>query len=83
MHFVYIIQNQNGVFYKGYSTNPEQRLEQHNEGLSRYTAGKGPWKMVFLKSFKSKTEALKYELMLKRQNHRYLDWLILSEHNEI
>ena len=83
MHFVYIIQNQNGVFYKGYTTQPEQRLNYHNNGMSRYTASKGPWKLVFLKNFITKTEALKFELMLKRQNHSYLDWLIASDKNEI
>jgi len=30
-----------------------------------------------------KEDALKYERMLKRQNHNYLDWLIASEKNEI
>ncbi len=83
MHFVYIIQNQNNVFYKGYTTKPDHRLQQHNVGLSKYTADKGPWELVFLKSFDTKTEALKFELMLKRQNHRYLLWLIKSEQNEI
>ena len=84
MHKVYIIQNQEGILYKGYSDNIIQRVEAHNNDLSNYTAGKGPWKLVFVKSFTLKTQALKFEKMLKRQNHKYLYWIINeSDHNEL
>ena len=42
--------NQEGTLYKGYSENIIQRGEAHNNGLRKYTAGKGPWKLVFVKS---------------------------------
>jgi predicted GIY-YIG superfamily endonuclease len=38
--------------------------------------------LVFIKSFTSKSAALTFEKMLKRQNRRYLEWLIQSEQNE-
>ncbi len=83
-HFVYIIYSENhNVYYKGYSQDVEKRLKEHNAGLSRYTSNKGPWELVFVKSFESKSDALKYELMLKRQNHKYILWLINSEQNEM
>ena len=76
-HFVYIIfSEKHNVFYKGYSQNPFNRLIQHNNGLSRYTSHRTPWNLVFIKAFSSKSDALKYELMLKRQNHKYISWLI-------
>ena len=68
--------NQEGTLYKGYSENIIQRGEAHNNGLRKYTAGKGPWKLVFVKSFTLKTQALKFEKMLKRQNRKYLCWII-------
>ena len=35
MYFVYIIKNSNNVYYKGFTTDPVQRLEYHNKGLSQ------------------------------------------------
>ncbi|GAB1447073.1 GIY-YIG nuclease family protein [Bacteroidota bacterium] len=68
-HFVYILfSEKQDVFYKGYTTNPEKRLEEHNQNKSRYTKGKSPWKLVFTKKFETKSEALKEELRLKKLN---------------
>jgi putative endonuclease len=52
-------------------------------GKSEYTRNKGPWKLVFYRTFSTKTEALKYEKLLKRQNVKYLEWLIQQSLNEI
>ena len=82
-HFVYIIQNTQNIFYKGYSTNIAKRLDYHNSNKSTYTKNKGPWVLVFIQKFDSKTEALKFEKMLKRQNHKYINWLIESDRNQI
>ncbi len=81
-YYVYIIQSEvDGTFYKGYSTNYLQRLEEHNSGLSQYTSRKTPWKLVYVEEFVSKTEALKREKMLKKQNPNYLNWLIEQNSN--
>jgi putative endonuclease len=82
-YFIYIIANPEGIYYKGITSDIDKRLVQHNSPLGKYTSFKGPWKLIFLKKFTDKSEALKYEKMLKRQNHRYLDWLILSDKNEL
>jgi putative endonuclease len=81
--FVYIISNPEEIYYKGFTTDMKQRLALHNEAEGKYTSEKGPWRVLFFKSFETKSEALKYEKMLKRQNHKYLDWLISSDKNEI
>ena len=80
---VYIICNPQKVYYKGFTSDVLRRLEEHNSSIGKYTSEKGPWTLVFKHSFISKSAALKYERMLKRQNHKYLDWLIASEKNEI
>ena len=80
---VYIISNPQGIYYKGFTTDMERRLVEHNSPLGKYTSDKGPWKLIFIKFFQIKSEALKYEKMLKRQNHKYLDWLISSDKNEV
>jgi len=81
-HFVYIIQSEiSGIYYKGYTAYPDLRLQEHNDGKSRFTSGKGPWKMVYLERLPDKTSALKREIMLKKANSAYLRWLINQEYN--
>jgi len=76
-YFVYIIQSeQSGIYYKGYTCYPVLRLEEHNQGQSRYTSGKGPWKMVYLEKMPDKRAALIREKQLKRVNTNYISWLI-------
>jgi putative endonuclease len=79
----YIICNPQKIYYKGFTSDVLRRLEEHNSSIGKYTSEKGPWTLVFKHSFILKSDALKYERMLKRQNHNYLDWLIASEKNEI
>ncbi|MFW5706979.1 MAG: GIY-YIG nuclease family protein [Bacteroidota bacterium] len=80
--FVYIIQSQTkGILYKGCTSNVEKRLYEHTNDLGRFTKGKGPWKIVFLKEFDSKREALIYERMIKRANSDYLKNLIEKYRN--
>lgn len=82
-YYVYIVKNSDEIYYKGYTQTPLKRLEEHNAGKSFYTKNKGPWQLIFLISFNSKSEALSFEKMLKRQHHKYLNWLINSERNEL
>ncbi|NSW44573.1 MAG: GIY-YIG nuclease family protein [Bacteroidales bacterium] len=76
MYWVYIIENPEGLYYKGYTQNVEKRLYEHNAGESRYTSGKGPWKLVYKRSYLTKTEALKEERRLKRLNSNSIKKLI-------
>ena len=81
-YYVYIIQSETfGIYYKGYTTNPESRLLQHNSGESRYTSGKGPWKLVYLEKMKDKRSALIREKQLKRANISYIKWLLSQDSN--
>ena len=82
-HYVYIIKSQtSGVYYKGYTENPERRLFEHNNNFGRYTKNKGPWILIFLKEFQNKKEALVYERMVKRAGSEHLQ-AIISRDNEI
>ena len=74
---VYILEScLDGTKYKGFTKNIQRRLEQHNKGESRYTRRKAPWKLIYIESCESKTEAIKREKQLKRANSQYLNWLI-------
>lgn len=77
MYYVYIIESQqSGIFYKGSTSDYMRRLIEHNDGKNDYTKGKGPWKLVFVQQFETRSEALIQEKKLKRCNKKYLRWLI-------
>ncbi len=66
MYYVYIIYSQRlDIYFKGITQYPEKRLFEHNNNLSRFTAGNGPWELVYLDELPSKTDALTREKQLK------------------
>lgn len=80
--YVYIIESQtDGTYYKGISEDYHRRLEEHNNGQSRYTSGKGPWELRYVEETETKRSALIREKMLKRQNSHYLRWFFEQETN--
>ncbi|MHA3770765.1 GIY-YIG nuclease family protein [Verrucomicrobiota bacterium sgz303538] len=64
---VYVVQNPQGRFYIGISENVSVRVAQHNEGVSKWTKGKGPWTLVWTSEAKSLSDARKLENLLKKQ----------------
>jgi len=64
---VYVIQNSEGRYYIGISENVASRVAQHNDGISKWTKGKGPWTLVWTSEAKSITDARKLENLLKKQ----------------
>jgi|WetSurMetagenome_2_1015567.scaffolds.fasta_scaffold1258645_1 putative endonuclease len=70
-YFVYILQSlSDESFYIGFTTHVERRLDEHNNGLSRYTSGKIPWKIVYCEEYNTRQKALKREKFLKSQRNR-------------
>ena len=71
MYFVYIIESEkDGTYYIGQSDNLEKRLEQHNNGFSKYTSRKLPWKLVYYESYLTRKESIVRERFLKQQRNR-------------
>ncbi len=58
------------MFYVGYTTNLEQRLETHNSGWSIHTAKYRPWKLVMYLGFVEQEKAKEFERYLKSQSER-------------
>ena len=55
----------------------ETRVERHNDGWTRSTKSGVPWKLKYVRSFETKTEALRWEKHIKGQKSRdYIDELI-------
>jgi putative endonuclease len=53
--------------YKGFTENLEQRLIDHNGGLSKYTSKYKPWRLVLFEEHLTKTIALKREKWYKQE----------------
>ena len=52
--------------YAGYTSNLKERLLKHNSNNGAKSTKGYKWKMVFKKKFKSKSDAMSYEYMLKK-----------------
>ena len=67
-YYCYILKSQtSGKHYIGVTEDVARRLEQHNNGLSKWTKGKGPWELLWQCRFHTLSEARKFENLLKRQ----------------
>jgi putative endonuclease len=67
MHYVYIIRSQkNSRYYVGSTKDIERRLASHRCGHTKSLKNKGPFDLVRIEEFESKTEALKREHQIKR-----------------
>ena len=66
MYYTYVLQSlTSDIFYIGQTNNLEDRLNRHNQNRNKYTRGKGPWKMIYSRSFNTRSEAVQLELKLK------------------
>ena len=67
-HFVYLIicfYNKRLISYVGYTNDIKKRLKLHNSSKgAKFTRGR-KWKVIYKKSYNSKSEAMKKEYYLK------------------
>src|SRR5580658_7196636 len=66
MFYVYVLRSEStDRHYTGFCQDIEQRVAQHNAGISKSTKGRGPWTLLYSESFPSRSEALRRERFLK------------------
>ncbi len=66
MFTVYVLVSKTtGMRYVGQTSNLPQRLVAHNNGDSRYTKNRGPWKLIYSERYTTRTEAIIREKYLK------------------
>ena len=76
MFYIYILYSASAdKYYVGYTSNPEQRLKEHNEQIAfnTFTSKFRPWQMAAL--FECSTdekEAVQMERFIKKQHSRQL-----------
>ena len=75
-HFVYLIislSDKRLISYVGYTNNIRNRLKSHNSSKgAKFTRGR-KWKIIYKKSYNSKSEAMKKEYLLKKQKKKRLE----------
>ena len=74
MFYTYIIKSQKtGKMYTGSTNNLRKRLNQHNEGKSTWTKGRGPWDLVYYEACLNEEDSRSREKYLKSgMGKRYL-----------
>ena len=66
-YFMYILRSlKDGTYYVGSTQNLEERIERHNQGRSKFTKVKRPWKLVYHEEFADRSSAMKRESEIKR-----------------
>jgi putative endonuclease len=64
---VYVLQNGKGQFYIGLGEHVAVRLQQHNDGISKWTRNRGPWTLCWTSAKMPLSDARKLEIRLKKQ----------------
>ncbi len=64
--YVYVLQSLTcGIFYTGYTSDLQKRIERHNNSMNIYTKNREPWKLIYYEVYLSRSEAMKREKFLK------------------
>lgn len=67
MMFVYILKCKDDTLYTGYTTDLNRRLKEHNSKIgSKYTRSRTPVKLMYFETFKTKSQAMKREIEIKK-----------------
>ena len=67
MYYVYLIQNESGERYIGYTSDLKKRLKAHNENPKGYTSKRktGEWELKYYEAYRCKEDAMEREKKLK------------------
>ena len=77
-YYVYILQSlKDESYYIGSTNNLADRVERHNQGRSKYTKPKRPWKLAYFEEFPDRPSAVRREFEIKSHKRRgYIEVLI-------
>ena len=79
-YYVYILQSMEDFsFYTGQCEDLDSRMSKHFDGFNKYTASKGPLRLVYFEQYNIRTEAIKREKEIKnKKSRKYLLEIIES-----
>ncbi len=64
-YWVYVLENENGRWYIGQTSNPKIRLNKHNSQKVKSTKNRGVWKLIYKEKFTNRSSAMRKEKYLK------------------
>ena len=70
MYYVYILKCSDGTFYKGCTSNLNERIGRHKLGYIKYTQTRLPIELVTYIAFSDKYRAFEFEKYLKSGSGR-------------
>lgn len=83
-HVVYILKCKDHTLYTGYTNDLKRRLEMHNNGKgAKYTRGRGPFQVMHVETYSTKTEAMKREYQIKQLTRPEKFQLIQNQSREV
>jgi len=65
MFFVYVLRNETGRHYTGFTSDVVQRLGQHNNGMTKSTKNRDRWALIYQEEYATRAEAMGREKFLK------------------
>ena len=66
MFYVYVLRSiDDGILYKGITSDLKKRLQEHNSGKTRSTKAFIPWKIIYYETFETRIEARSREKFFK------------------
>ena len=69
MFYVYVLVNEHGSIYIGYSSDFRRRMSHHDKRLEGYTSrGDSPYELCYYEAFASERDARNREKALKRSS---------------
>ena len=83
MSYCYVLQCFGGSYYTGSTRNIKRRLRNHRKGRVKFTKGKRPVKMIFLKEFVNYSQAYQFEKKIKSWKKRVSIERMLSKSDNI
>ena len=73
MFYAYVLRNQNGRFYTGFTYDLRKRFKEHNDKKSLYTKHRGPYELIYYETGLDENDARQREKYLKSgTGKRYL-----------
>jgi putative endonuclease len=70
MYIVYVLQDKEGKYYKGFTNNLARRFSEHKSGQTKSTKDMCDLKIVYTEEYKTLSEARAREVYLKTASGR-------------
>ncbi len=72
MYYVYVLKSKkDSSLYIGRTSDLRRRMQEHNDGRSKYTKYKRPWMLIYYEAYRSKRDAIARERQLKEYKSAY------------